>query len=104
MITQQKSEKSLHQLLAARREIAALGGRVALGAHYGTLVILGDRPLGLWSILDDTYVFRELSNYEPAITVASATAAVDVTIALLSLCRQGWAERFGPIHIDQAAA
>jgi hypothetical protein len=104
MVTQQKSEKSLHQLLAARREITDLGGRVAPGAHYGTLVILGDRPLGLWSILDDQYVFRELCNYEPAITVACAAEAVDVTIALLTLCRQGWAERFGPINIAQAAA
>ncbi len=104
MITQQNSEKSLHQLLAARREIAELGGRVAPGARYGTLVILGERPLGLWSILDDQYVFRELANYQPAITVSSAVEAVEVTIALMVLCRQGWAERFGPIKTDQAAA
>jgi hypothetical protein len=97
MTDREDAEKALHDRLAAQSAIYDLGGSIAHGTPYGTLVVLGERPIGLWSLLDGKFAFRDLASYQPAIEVDTAEEAVDVTIALLTLCRNGWAERFGPI-------
>jgi hypothetical protein len=104
MWTVEDAEKALHTTLLAEREICNLGGQIRLGATFGSLVILGERPIGLWSALDDRFVFRDLSSYEPALEVRSIQEALDVTVALLTLCQQGWAERFGTKIRSSAAA
>jgi hypothetical protein len=104
MIDQEDAEKALHDRLANLVEIRNLGGSVSRGMPYGTLVVLGERPIGLWSVLDHKFAFRDLASYEPALEVSSIEEAVDVTIALLTLCQNGWAERFGPIAAASLAA
>jgi hypothetical protein len=104
MSSQQNTEKALYRQLLTQPEVAELGGRITRGATFGLLLSLGERPLGLWSVLEGQYAFRELANYEPVISVGSAEEALAVTLTLLDLCRQGWAERFGPLPLVAAAA
>jgi hypothetical protein len=103
-MNREDAEKALHLLLSRQPEIHRLGGVISRGSCYGTLLTLGERPIGLWSVMEGKFAFRELSSYEPCIEVMSADEAVDVTIALLTLCQKGWAERFGPIADRRAAA
>jgi hypothetical protein len=103
-MNREDAEKALHVRLAGRADIRNLGGHITRGTSYGTLVILGERPIGLWSMVDGKFAFRDLASYEPCIEVATAEEAVDVTVALLTLCRNGWAERFGPIAAAMLAA
>jgi hypothetical protein len=98
------AEKALHDSLEQSVELLNLGGSVAKGATFGTLVLLGERPIGLWSHRHGMYEFRELASYDPALEVATVAEAIDVTIALLTLCQSGWAERFGPIAKATRAA
>jgi hypothetical protein len=104
MSDQEDAEKALHARLASLVEVRNLGGSIARGTSYGTLVVLGERPIGLWSVLGDKFAFRDLASYKPALEVNSIEEAVDVTIALLTLCQNGWAERFGPIAAASLAA
>ncbi len=104
MSRQYNTEKALYRLLSTHPEVAELGGHIEHGAAFGMLLSRGERPLGLWSVLDGQYTFRELANYEPVISVGSTAQALAVTLTLLDLCRQGWAERFGPLPHAVAAA
>ncbi len=97
MLHSGKTEVSLYKLLDSLHELDTLGGTVSLGDRHGVVVALGGRPIGLWGILGDTYVFREFGNYEPALTASTAEDVVEMTLALLYLCRHGWAERLGAI-------
>ncbi len=103
-MNREDAEQALHVLLKMQPEIRKLGGTLARGSCYGTVLSLGDRPIGLWSVVDGKFAFRELSCYQPRIEVMSADEAVDVSIALLTLCQKGWAERFGPISNSRDAA
>ena len=49
-------------------------------------------------------VFRELANYEPKSVATTIDDAHRQTIQLLEACRQGWAERLGPLGQVSAAA
>jgi hypothetical protein len=104
MSNQEDAEKALHDRLAISVEFRNLSGSVVRGTPYGMLIVLGERPIGLWSMLGAKFAFRDLASYEPALEVGSVEEAVDVTIALLTLCQNGWAERFGPIAAASLAA
>ena len=97
-------EKTLHHRLACCQQIASAGGCVVTGLRYGVLVCLGTHPIGLWSEQDGAMVFRELANYEPKSVATTIDDAHRQTIQLLEACRQGWAERLGPLGQVSAAA
>ena len=59
----------LYHYLSRSRLVTNLHGAVALEHPYGVLLCLGRRPLGLWSLRGDHYVFRLLSNYEPSVAL-----------------------------------
>jgi hypothetical protein len=104
MINREDAEKALHARLAGLAEIRTLGGHIKRGRDYGTLVVLGERPIGLWSVIGNRFAFRDLASYEPAFDVGTIDEAIDATVALLTLCQSGWAERFGPIAAATRAA
>ena len=97
-------EKDLHHRLARCQQVASTGGCVATGLNFGVLVSLGTHPIGLWSAQDGELVFRELANYEPKFSGATLEDAHRQTINLLQSCRNGWAERLGPLATMPAAA
>ena len=88
------TEQRVYHYLASCAEIAALGGTVVTQRPYGVLLCLGTRPLGLWSVREDAYVFRELASYEPNRLAADLAEVEEQSIELLNQCRHGWAERF----------
>ena len=95
-------EFGLYRALTASRQIAGLEGRLSTVQPYGVLVSLGHRPLGLWSVWGDQYVFRGLANYEPYRRCADLRGVHSQTVKLLTDCRRGWAEQFErrgePLH------
>lgn len=86
----------LYQYLSKSRLVSSLDGALALEHPYGVLVSLGKRPLGLWSLRGDHYVFRHLSNYEPSVALTDMDGVHRQTVDLLERCRNGWAEQFMP--------
>ena len=97
-------EKDLHHRLARCQQVASTGGCVATGLNFGVLVSLGTHPIGLWSAQGDEFVFRELANYEPKFSAATLDDAHRRTISMLQSCRNGWAERLGPLAMMPTAA
>ena len=87
-------ELRLYKKLDACRHIDGLHGRVLPAHPYGVLISLGHRPLGVWSIRDGQFVFRDLANYEPSRIFADFDGVHRQTLALLAACRAGWAEHF----------
>ena len=88
------TEQDVFQFLASSGPIAELGGTVVPQFPYGVLLCLGARPLGLWSARRDSFVFRELANYEPNREAADIMDVQAQSLALLNRCRNGWAEQF----------
>lgn len=87
----------LYQFLAKSRQVTSRDGIVMLEHPYGVLLSRGRRPLGLWSLRGDHYVFRHLACYEPSLALADMDGVHRQTIALLERCRNGWAEQFVPL-------
>jgi hypothetical protein len=104
MLNRESAEKALHARLAGSTEICNLGASIKRGCEFGSVVLLGDRPIGLWSVIEQRFALRDFASYEPSLDVGSIEEAIDVTVALLTLCQSGWAERFGPIGAASRAA
>jgi hypothetical protein len=97
-------EKQLYALFMQCREISRGGGMITEGEQYGVLILLGQRPVGLWSAVNGRFLLRALANYEPLLSTSTMEEACDVTCAMLSLCRNGWAEGFdAPTMLASAA-
>ena len=92
------NERSLFKTLDGHRGLAEHDGSVALGYSHGVVLSVAGRPIGLWGVLGGRYVFRELGSYEPALSASDTAEVIELSVALLALCRHGWCERFGPLR------
>ena len=85
----------LFSRLATCRQIAELGGGVALGPRCSIVLSLGARPLAIWGLWQGNFVLRGLSNYEPLHSTPGLDEAHQLSVGLLQLCQHGWAEGLG---------
>lgn len=91
----------LYHHLSKCPQVNSLNGTIALEHPYGVLVCLGQRPLGLWSLRNGHYVFRQLSSYEPSVAQGDLAGVHLQTLDLLRRCQNGWAEQF--VALDKAS-
>jgi hypothetical protein len=52
-------------LIALSARLGIPGVRSEFGHTFGVLVLLDEKPIGLWGKYDDRYRFRTLANWEP---------------------------------------
>ena len=96
-------EVRLYQKLSASPEIAGLHGAFVPVRPYGILVSQGTRSIGIWSLRDETYIFRKLGSYDPHCACDDLTAVHHKTIDLLIRCKNGWAEQFDATTVPKVA-
>jgi hypothetical protein len=97
-------ERSLFKMLDGHRGLAEHDGSVAPGYSHGVVLSVAGRPIGLWGVIEGRYVFRELGSYEPVLTATDPAEVLELSLALLALCRHGWCERFGPLDTGTVQA